>query len=282
VRARGVEESPRFVSPGARVRHPDSRRHGEAHARSTRAHVKWRFGQVAMVELARDLHRPRKSTGTVEPSGRVDAVQRLTGAYQNGVTMASAATRDIEAMVQTVNEKHIRVPFFAQERPRPIGQAGASVTRQVRGAAVGLGLDDPSDEHATGGSPLVDEQTAHESSRQDKGVAGVPRARLATGPKRSGVIGQPCHGADVTRARDRRRRRNKGPVRVRDPEEQGWWFVPGLRTVRAGSMGVAARPPTTWGEPSVAPRGDALSTTCDLSPGFSGPSHHRRPARLWK
>ena len=130
--------------------------------------------------------------------------------------MARAPTRDIEAMVQTVDEKHVRVPFFAQQRPRPIGEASASVTRQVRGTAIGLGLDDPCDEHPSTGSPLVDEQTADESPRQDKGVAGVPRARVAMGAKRSGVVGESRHGADVTQAGDgrrrrRRRRRTRGP-----------------------------------------------------------------------
>jgi hypothetical protein len=163
-----------------------------------------------MVKLARDLHRPRKSTGPVEPSRRVDALQPLTGPHQDGVPVPRAPARNVEAVVQAVDEKHIPVPFLAQQRSRSIGEAGTSVTRQVGGTAVGLGLDDSSDECRSSGPPLVDEHAANQSPRQDQGVAGVPRARVAISAKGTkgtnggGVSGHARHGAGVTRGGDGR------------------------------------------------------------------------------
>jgi hypothetical protein len=141
------------------------------------------------VQTACDPHLSRETPWTVEARPRLPALKPdrwLPGAYENRVTVPGAMTRHVEAVVHSVNEKHVRMTFFAQENARALGQTGTRVTRKVARAPVCLGFHDARHEASTAATRLVHKNTSDKTASYRNRFSRVPCPRQACGAKGGG------------------------------------------------------------------------------------------------
>jgi hypothetical protein len=157
------------------------------------------------VEQARDPHGASEASGTVEAAARRDSARWLTRAHEYGMAAARSLARDVEAIVHSVNEKHVRVTLLPHQGAGPLGKPHSGMTGQVGRAPIRLGLDDPRNQRLTPVALLVNEKTPEKLPRDDQSVACVPQARQWIAVHRDpahvapgGTLSTRCHLFGVT------------------------------------------------------------------------------------
>ena len=177
-----VEESQGTIGPQACVANTDSRRHPNARTFLSRAEIKRRLRQVLAVEGARDAHRACKPPGAVESRSGAEAEGRFARPHQHGMTVTGTTARHVEAIVHSIDEKNVRVPFLSQKRPRAFRQSRTRVASEIARASVGLRLDDARHERRVSASEFMNDEAPDERPRNGRSVSSKPRPWQSLGP----------------------------------------------------------------------------------------------------